>query len=134
MSITNLKGGAYSQTAAKVQCRSLTMGLWQVDYTGPLCLHDALRLGESAARQTCAASATIERYDGANLLMTRIALPSDLSYLLGSAPGCVVVNDDCIELAQQFCRVVVLMGVIRVAFRASEILDALEWTAAMCHV
>jgi hypothetical protein len=134
MSITNFNGLADSQKIATVQCRSLTMGLWQADYTGPLCLHDAVRLGESAARQTRAASATIERYDGAILLMKQVASPSDLHYLIGSPPGCVIVNDDYIDLAQQFCGVLVLMGVIRVAFRASEILDALEWTASMRRV
>lgn len=115
------------------RCRQLDAGLWQADYTGPLSMSNALLLGRQVSRHTKQAKCTIERTDGALLLFRSVAKHEEIGYLIGSPPGCIICTDESFEMWQDFSRLLAHLGVIRVVFRTDEMLDALEFSAALLN-
>ena len=113
------------------RCYQWENGLWQADYTGPLRIESALLLGRHVSKHTRQAKCTIERTDGALLLFNQAAKPDQLDYLKGSPPGCIICTDESFDQLQDFSRLLARLGVIRVVFRTDEMLDALEFSAAL---
>lgn len=127
------RGGVqtYRSHSAMARCYQMSRGIWQAEYTGPLCIANALVLGRQVTEHTRHAQCTIERTDGALMLFNSVAGTADVSYLIGSPPGCIICTDDSFDMLQAFCRMLALLGVIRVLFRTDEIQDALAFSASL---
>lgn len=121
----------YRSQSAIARCYKIKEGLWQADYTGPMCMSNALVLGRCVSRHTRQAKCTIERLDGALRLFHGVARLDQMDYLIGSPPGCLVCSDEGIDQAREFCRLMARQGVIRVAFRTDELLDALAFSSSL---
>lgn len=121
----------YRHNAARASCYQLKNGLWQADYTGPLCVTAAVSLGRRFVRASTGARATIERIDRALSLVVGPTPEKMLDYLVGSPPGCIIVDEAQFAQTQAFCRMLAGMGVVRKPFRSSQMELALEWSAAM---
>ena len=121
----------YRHNAARASCYQVRDGLWQADYTGPLCITAAVSLGRRFVRASTGARATIERTDRALSLFVGPTTPEILGYLIGSPPGCIIVDEAQFAQTQAFCRMLAGMGVVRKPFRSSQMELALEWSAAM---
>ena len=121
----------YRYNAAQASCYQVSDWLWQADYTGPLCVKSAISLSRRFLRVSTGARATIERQDKALSLFVSPTPERMLGYLIGSPPGCIIVDEAQFTQTQAFCRMLAGMGVIRKPFRPSQIGLALEWSAAM---
>jgi len=121
----------YRHNAARASCYQVRDGLWQADYTGPLCVISAISLGRRFVRVSTGAKATIERTDRALSLFVSPVKEGMMSYLIGSPPGCLIVDEAQFAQTQAFCRMLAGMGVVRKPFRSSQLGIALEWSAAM---
>lgn len=124
----------YRSHSAVAKCYEVRDGLWQTDYTGPLNLTAALDLGRCVSVHTRQAKCTIDRTDGSVRLFHGVAEPDQMNFLIGSPPGCIICSDEAWDQAHEFCRLLARLGVVRVAFRSSELLDALEFSASMLRV
>lgn len=131
--ISGRAGGVetYRHNAARASCYQVRNGLWQADYTGPLCFTSAISLGSRFLRASTGAKATIERIDKSLSLFAGPAPDEMLGYLIGSPPGCIIVDEVQFAQTQAFCRLLAGVGVVRKPFRSSQLELALEWSAAM---
>ena len=117
----------YRHHAAKVRCKIIGASL-QAQYTGPMSLSTCLHLGSLVRR--CAGHRNTVECVCKSLTMVGSGLNPDVSYLIGSPPGCYVVRPDQYDLMMEFSAILAGLGVIRLVFHESEQLLAKGWISA----
>jgi len=117
----------YRYHSARVRCKSID-GRVHAKYSGPMSLGTCLHLGEKVVLHA-GSRPTIECLCKA-LTMVQSGESPDVSYLVGSQPGCYVVRPDQYDLMLEFTGILSALGVRRMVFLDPAV--AQRWIGLSC--
>ena len=106
-------------------------GLLQVDYTGPITLDTMEFFERRLLPDRRASTAFIDRLDTAIVLFAGPVRFTEGIYLKGMPPSAVIVPDDQMDRAIEFCSALGRAGVIRTAWLPEHLEHARHWCVSV---